>query len=185
MINKSKSVQQGILFLGVVSLALLAAVETLLFIPVSGWYYLCVAVLFALGLFRWGSLVAQRDRAPWFAACLILLAGLHFVPWSSRKPFLRDLHRIRPGMTEVEARRIMARYVEGTGWPSPVDGRRTDGSLQHDLGATPPTNSTPQTELALRDALVFRHSTHPAFNSDWGIVKLKHGRVTGVSFSPD
>lgn len=31
----------------------------------------------------------------------------------------------------------------------------------------------------------FRHSTDGRFNSDWGIVKMDGGRVTGGSFSPD
>ena len=39
-----------------------------------------------------------------------LILGLFLVPWTTRKPFLRDLYSIKAGMTESEARRIMAAY---------------------------------------------------------------------------
>jgi len=39
--------------------------------------------------------------------------ALYSLEWTTRKPFLRDLARIRAGMTEAEVRGIMRRYMEG------------------------------------------------------------------------
>ena len=182
-----RSIQSGFLLLAVFSLALLGAVEVLLRIPVPGGWYLGVVPLLVLGLLRRQAFAAQRDRVWWLVVCLGLLAVLHFVPWSTRKPFLRDLGRIQPGMTEAEARQIMGRYLEGTGWPGEVDGAAVPAGRLHDLGsgATLATKVSPDGQLGFRNAVVYRHSTQAAFNSDWGIVTFKDGKVSGVSFSPD
>lgn len=169
------------------ALALFAFAEVLLAMPVAWWLYLPLVPLFGLGILRRQSLAAQWSRLTAFLAIIATIAALYFVPWSMRKPFLRDLYSIQPGMTEADVHRIMGRYMEGTGWPAIYGGTHPDTGTLTDVGtgATHATGSTPTGEMTIKSSLVFRHSTDGAFNSDWGIVILKDGKVTGVSFSPD
>lgn len=144
-----------------------AAVEVLLLVPVLGSLYLGALALVAAAVPWRGS---SRERAKGLlvlAGSFTLAAALYLVPWSSRKPFLRDLRALRPGMSEAEVRQRMHRYVEGTGWVNPF---RAEASPE---------------ELTIPAALVFRHSDHPDFNSDWGIVHFAEGRVTAVEFNAD
>lgn len=158
------------LTLATAALSLFAFVELVGAWPVAWWLYAAVTALYAVGLVR---VTAWRHQAPQLcalAALTVAAATLHLVDWTTRKPFLRDLARIRAGMTEAEVLVIMAPYREGTGWHVP------------DAGSPP---GSPPTELELRDSLVFRHSDDAAFNSDWGIVSLRNGRVAAVEFSAD
>ncbi|RPH53351.1 MAG: hypothetical protein EHM89_20210 [Acidobacteria bacterium] len=107
--------------------------------------------------------------------------------------FLRDLDRIKVGMADADVRRILGRYMEGTGWPSvppgvfPVQPKATDSQsrmLTAD-GTHYPIASSPTGEMVVRDSLVFRHSNESYYNSDFGIVTFWAGRVVGVHFSPD
>jgi hypothetical protein len=90
-------------------------------------------------------------------------------------------------MTEADVRRIMDRYIEGTGWPAVYGGTPAGTGTLTDMGTgtTHATGTTPTGEMTIQHSLVFRHSTAGAFDSDWGIVELKDGKVTGVSFSAD
>lgn len=173
-----------ILGLAWMALAFFAWAELLLAMPVAWWLYVVLIPMFAFGLHEKGALQAPRGAWKHFGVAVVLITTLHFVPWTSRKPFLRDLHRVQAGMTESDVRRIMGRYLEGTGWPSMPEGG--SGTLT-DLGSggTHTTTISTNGDMALRDSLVFRHSTDGRFNSDWGIVELDGGRVKGVSFSPD
>ncbi len=148
------------------ALALFAFAEILLAMPLAGWLYLVLPPFFAVALLRWRPESRRTFRLATFMMVMAALAALHFVPWTGRKTFLRDLYTIRPGMTEDQVRRIMARYIEGTGWPAP------GGSAAGE-------------SLLLPGSLVFRHSNEAAFNSDWGIVALKDGKVSDVRFSAD
>lgn len=118
------------------------------------------------------------------AAFLITGLGvLYAVPWTTRKAFLLDLHRIEPGMTEIQADTIMYPYVRGSGWPacplsepgSPVEGDPAprSGVSGFKLPAPPAGKQR-----------IYRHRD-PRFDSDWGIVSLNDGRVVSVEFSAD
>lgn len=117
----------------------------------------------------------------------LVFALLYLVPWSSRKPFLRDLGRIEIGMTQGEVEEIMAGYIRGTGWPASPAGTRPEAGFLADVssGARYATEPTAGGELAFRDSFVFRHSDDGAFNSDWGVVRFHDGRVAAVEFLPD
>lgn len=168
-------------------LAGLAFCELALACPAAGWLYLVVVVLLAAGLVRPASLWRQLPRLGTFVALSAVGAVLHFGEWTTRKPFLRDLDRVRPGMMEGEVREVMARYLEGTGWPAVQSTTPNEPGTLQDLGGSlrHATAASPSGQLALKDSLVFRHSTSRAFNSDWGIVTFTNGRVAQVSFSPD
>ena len=182
-----KVIQAAITVMASLALGLFAFAEALLAMPVAWWLYLLLVPLFAFGILRRQSASVQTRRLAAFAALVAFIAALYFVPWSTRKPFLHDLYSIQPGMTEAEVRRIMGRYMEGTGWPSPYGGAPEGTGTLTDLGtgATHATGTSPSGQMTIESSLVFRHSNDGSFNSDWGIVTLKDGRVVGVSFSPD
>lgn len=150
--------------------AVLAVAELVLSWPVPGWLYAGAALLFGLALVRIEPIRRQRLQLAVLAVAVIALSLLHRVPWTSRKPFLEDLGRVRPGMTEPEVRQVMAKWKVGTGWPA-------------DPFRSPATRGAG--EMRIPDSLVFRHSDDGQFNSDWGIVEFVDGRVSKVSFSAD
>ncbi|HYG33568.1 MAG TPA: hypothetical protein VEC99_02210 [Clostridia bacterium] len=170
------------------ALVLFALCELGLLYPVAWWLYLPVAMVFVVTLVRIAPLRSQRLRIGVLIAILGAIAALYFVNWTSRKPFLRDLARVRVGMTEAEVRQIMGRYMVGTGWPLPPFDASTSatGTTVRMNGSSQYSGEASSTgELALRDALVFRHSNDGAFNSDWGIISVSNGRVAKVEFSAD
>ncbi len=153
-------------------LLLFAASEAIIGIPVARGLDFAVAALFAVGLLRLVAPRKQRGRILAFTVVCLVLAALYLVPWSSRAHFLRRLDSVRPGMSVREVQGIMAGYMEGTGWPAnPL--------------AEPNEFSESPGQLTIPDALVFRHSDEPAYNSDWGVVHFRAGRVTKVEFSAD
>lgn len=144
--------------------------EILLAIPLPVWFYATAASLvFLLAAIR-------RGRSTGIAAAVFIvgLLALHQIPWTTRKPFLRQLHGIRPGMTETQVRSIMFGYQEGTGWPV-IPGPESP----------PTTTAAGNGNLTMANALVFRHSDDGRFNSDWGVIEFKAGRVSRVQFLPD
>lgn len=169
------------------ALTLLALGELVLAYPAPWWAYLSVAIMFAATLIRPVSVRSQIGRLGALASIVAVVAALYFIDWTTRKPFLRDLDRIRGGMTEAEVRDIMGRYTEGTGWPAiPGSSTNLPGTLNIlGIDSQYSTETSPSGQLTIRDSLVFRHSNDGAFNSDWGIVSLSRGRVVGVEFSPD
>jgi hypothetical protein len=175
-------VQVILLIAGVFALAGLFLWEVGLAFPAPWWLYLMVALVFVPALIRPGSWRKQMDRWAILAAVVIGLAVLCLVDWNTRKPFLRDLAKVRTGMTEQQVRQIMGRYLEGTGWPAGSGSGTLSTVLspwQYEIDSSSPG------EMKIRDALVFRHSTDGAFDSDWGIISFSHGRVIRVEFSAD
>ena len=178
----------AIITFAAIALALLGLCEIVMAYPVAWWLYLCVAIAFAAALIRPVPVRSQLPRVGALAAVIAVIATLWLVEWTTRKPFLRDLHRIRVGMTEREVRLIMGRYMEGTGWPAnPFDTstNATGSTTGVGNGSQDSTPASPSGQMVIRDSLTFRHSTNGAFNSDWGIVSLSSGRVVRVEFSPD
>jgi hypothetical protein len=169
------------------ALGLFSFCEIGLAYPVAWWLYAILALTFGVTIIRPVAARPQLARLVSFAAILGVIAALYFVNWTTRKPFLRDLHRVRPGMAEAEVRQIMGRYMEGTGWPAnPFESETNKGSLL--IAGSPrryATTISPSGQMAIRDALVFRHSNDGAFNSDFGIVSFSNGTVVRVEFSPD
>ncbi len=171
-----------------IALVLFALCEVGMAYPVAWWLHLCVAIAFAAGLIRPEPVRSQLLRIGSLVAVIAVIATLYLVEWTTRKPFLRDLDRIRVGMTEAEVRYIMGGYMEGSGWPANRFDTSTNAtSTLTDVGSGSQyaTTTSPSGEMVIRDSLVFRHSTDGAFNSDWGIVSLSGGRVVRVEFSPD
>lgn len=121
-----------------------------------------------------------------YVLLMISLAILYFVPWNSRKPFLRDLERVQIGMTVAEVESIMGEYLKGTGWPALPGTASSNGQLMEvGSGITMTTSDSFSGELAIEDSIVYRHSIGGAFNSDWGVVMFKEARVVRKTFMPD
>jgi hypothetical protein len=184
-LNRNRTTVTLVLTVGVGASSVGFAVfaEVLLAHPLPLWLY---GILGALSV---APVILLPNRLTVGAAVLVvgcLLACL-LVPWTSRKPFLQRLHTIRPGMTESQVRQIMAGYKEGTGWPAaPGQHIGTAGTLQEvGSGASFRTTTGTNGNLALAESLVFRHSDDARFNSDWGVVGFKDGRVVRVEFLPD
>jgi hypothetical protein len=152
--------------LGILSsmvLPLCAFCEVLLAIPVPGCIYAPIVIAMTAWLWPRERPFLRPKRLVCLGVICSLIGALYFIPWTSRKPFLRDLYAIRPGMTVEEVRKRMAGYMEGTGITMPN------------------TNQ----EFTVGGALVFRHSNDGAFNADWGIVSFQNGKVVSVQFDPD
>jgi hypothetical protein len=138
-----------------------------------------------LGLGYGGSRGAARvPRAVILGAFALAVVSLPWVEWDSRKPFLRDLYSIEPGMDRPQVESLMGKYLRGTGFPAHPLG--FGGSLQ-DVGSgrTYSTATGANGQLELVDSVVYRHTHEGWGNADWGIVRFQQGRVVEVSFSPD
>jgi hypothetical protein len=173
------------LVLSAMPLALLALWEVVIGNPVVWWLYVLAALVCVAGLIRFVPIKRQRHRLGTIAVVTIFIAALYFMDWTTRKPFLRDLDRIHIGMTEGEVRQIMGNYTEGTGLQEPPGEPASTQLTILGSGLKYPTNSTPTGEVRLVDSIVFRHSSDPYFNADWGIVSFENGKVSAVEFSPD
>jgi len=113
-----------------------------------------------------------RDKLLIVGSLVIVLLGMRLVDWNSRKPFLRDLYRIKKGMTAAQVDQIMGGYMTGGAVSPGNPGIRLDGRLleegEHATGM-----------------ICYRHTTEGWRNSDFGEVTFVNGRVVNVHFSPD
>lgn len=115
----------------------------------------------------------KREKLLILGLLVAVLFSLRFVDWNSRKPFLKDLYRVREGMAIEQVEQIMGHYMGGIGWPArPLD-------LPAGTSAAEPE------ELALPDRLVYRHTDEGWGNSDWGEIHFEEGRVVEIRFLPD
>ena len=113
----------------------------------------------------------------WVLGLLVVaLFAARYVDWNSRKPFLRDLYRVKDGMTVAQVDAIMGDYMVGGGVPLDSPGSRLDGRADElsAAGAKPVTGT-----------ISYRHTDEGWGDSDWGVVTFEDGRVVDVSFSPD
>lgn len=121
-----------------------------------------------------------------YALLILSLAVLYFVPWNSRKPFLRDFEKVRVGMTVSEVEAIMGAYMKETGWPAMPQGTSSAGTLTDvRSGITMTTSGSPARQLEIQNSITYRHSNEAAFNSDWAVVKFENGKVLSKAFMPD
>jgi hypothetical protein len=119
-----------------------------------------------------GALLLQgrpnREKVLILGLFVVVLLSVRFIDWNSRKPFLRDLQRIREGMTPVQVEQIMGPYMQGGG-----------RSL-----ASPETEVDEGGEI-LSGTVTYRHTDEGWGDSDWGVVTFEDGRVVSTEFLPD
>jgi hypothetical protein len=154
-------------FLAVLAVLACATVELVFDMPFQRVVYagMVLSILVPLAVARAISsdLLSRRTKV-FSAAGLLILVALHCVPWSSRKAFLAQFYSITPGMSWHEVQTIMDGYRMGPGRKWEL------------LGG----------DLYGEDAIVFRHSNLPWYDSDFGIVRFdRQGRVVSSEFLPD
>jgi len=93
---------------------------------------------------------------------------VRFVDWNSRKPFLRDLHSVKEGMTPAQVEQIMGAYMNGGGQSLDSSGTEVDERGEIVTGT-----------------VTYRHTDEGWGDSDWGVVTFEGGRVVEVEFLPD
>jgi hypothetical protein len=104
-----------------------------------------------------------REKALVAILLLAILFSVRSVDWNSRKPFLRDLRRVKVGMTEKEATQLLDDYRSEAGSLTRRDGQGT----------------------TISGTVSYRHTTEGWGNSDIGLLTFEHGRVVEVEFLPD
>jgi hypothetical protein len=146
-----------------------------------GYGLFCTLILLPLLLWK-----ASWLKFVCYALMILSLGVLYFVPWNSRKPFLRDFEKIRIGMTVSEVEMIMGDYIKGTGWQALRSAKFSPATpMEPSSDRTMKTSDNPSGELEIQDSIVYRHSNEGAFNSDWGVVIFEAGKVVGKTFMPD
>lgn len=95
------------------------------------------------------------------AAGLVLILSVRFVDWNSRKPFLRDLYKVRVGMSVPDVQSIMGGYL------------------------TTPSTEEPEVNKLEDELIVYRPSNEAAYNADLGEITVRNGRVVAVRYLGD
>jgi hypothetical protein len=95
-----------------------------------------------------------------FAVVLLSIRSVH---WNSRKPFLKDLDRVRMGTPVAQVDEFMDDYMKAIGTVTQVDGQ---GRI-------------------ISGTITYRHTTEGWGNSDVGVLTIADGRVVDVEFLPD
>lgn len=109
-----------------------------------------------------------REKLLILTLLVVVLLSIRFINWNSRKPFLRDLYRIKEGMIPVQVEQLIGGYIRGGG--RPVD--------------TPATELDERGEI-VRGTVTYRHTDESWGDSDWGVVVFEDGRVKETLFLPD
>jgi hypothetical protein len=139
--------------------------------------YWQVAAIYAAFWILIGALLLvgspSREKLLILGLLVVALFSIRFVDWNSRKPFLKDLHRVQEGMTIDEVEQIMGDYMGGICYPD------------HPLGLPARESVAEAEELALPDRAVYRHTNEGWGDSDWGEIHFEKGRVKEVRFLPD
>jgi hypothetical protein len=124
-------------------------------------YPVAVVSFAALGVIACLPLLAGRSRAvqlalPLLVVLLVLMVQL--INWDSRKPFLRALDRIEPGLTVEQVDTLMSGYLRSPARP----GTSGDSSV-----------------------IAYRHTDEGWGNSDIALITIINGHVTSREFLPD
>ena len=142
-----------------------------------------VAALVILGMAA--PLMVLRFHWSQAVAAVVLVAGIYavsLIPWTTRKPFLRDLARVKLDMTLEQVEGIMSAYQTGAGWggtQSEIPGVTFTGARKTGYsGQTDPDGT-------FTGSITFRHSDLAMYKGDFGVVTLRQGKVVGVGFPPD
>jgi hypothetical protein len=109
-----------------------------------------------------------REKVLTLALFVAVLVSVRFIDWNSRKPFLKDLHSIKEGMTPVQVEEIMGHHMQGGGRPL----------------ASPETEVDERGQIAT-GTVTYRHTNEGWGDSDWGVVTFEDGRVVRTEFLPD
>lgn len=104
-----------------------------------------------------------RIKLSVLALLIVVLFGVRYLDWNSRKPFLRDLYSLEEGMTPGQVEQVMGGYMPCTSRDASFDGQ--DGIWA--------------------GSVTYRHTDEGWGNSDWGVVTFEDGRLVETEFLPD
>lgn len=99
--------------------------------------------------------IRLRPKFTLLAVSLLLILSVKHMDWNSRRPFIRDLLKIKSGMPANEVDRVMKRYRRGS--------ESSSGN----------------------ERLFYMHAVKGPFYSDMGIVTLKDDKVEAVELQFD
>lgn len=165
-----------IILIALFSLVLLALIALYIAHPDIPLMYIVCAGVFSTPLITLVILRHMKTALILYTVSLCAIIMLWKIPFSSRPQFLRDLGRIKKGMTVAEVGEIMQEYMKSV---------RQKWERSTGKGYTLQETTNEHKELEYEGELLFRHSEAAAFNSDLGIVTFKNGRVVDVKFYPD
>ena len=115
----------------------------------------CAGVLVFLCL---QTVQSSRRYVLGLALFLTMIIAVRTIDWDSRKPFLRALAQVTPGMSRAEVEQVMSGFIQMT----PAS---TTGDTSQPLG--------------------FRHTDEGWGNADVGMIMVQNNRVVAVQFSHD
>ncbi|HEY8602478.1 MAG TPA: hypothetical protein VIL85_28910 [Thermomicrobiales bacterium] len=116
----------------------------------------CAASLPGSLLLVYGRTYRMRLAVP--IVVILCFFAVTLINWDTRKPFLRTLDTLRPGMTVEQVDQLMAPYYRAPAAPGSMT---TEGSVG------------------------YRHANAPWGDSDVGLVYFVDGRVIAHTFLPD
>jgi len=165
-----------------------------------GWA-LAMSPAILLVLFTLTPVYAKQSKVRWIAFGAFLLGVLVvLVPWNARKRFVHDVFSVRAGISVDEVEAIMGGYIKGAGaaWhlPHAPDPRvrppdEPEDAAEGELArATFESYRAPDYPTGVdRDyytgTMIYRWSTRPEYNADWGAIEFVAGKVVKVDFLPD
>lgn len=106
--------------------------------------------------------LAVKNRLTLLCLLLCLVLATEYLDWNPRKSLLRDMYRVRRGMTVAEVERIMDGHIKGYNQPE---------NLARDFGG--------------EGLIVYIGGTGGSYNADIGEITILDGKVEGVEFSHD
>ena len=103
------------------------------------------------------------SRLTLLALVICSVLATEYLDWNPRKPLIRDLYRVRVGMSVGEVEQIMTGHLKGFGTPDNLarDFREEDNPI------------------------VYRTGEGGAYNADMATIRIKDGRVEAVDFLHD
>jgi hypothetical protein len=117
----------------------------------------CAILGAVCGYLGWRSYLTLRSRLVLVALLLVTIIGGKYVDWNARKPLVRDMYRVRIGMTAAEADLVMSRHKIGPGENPREEPPIGDGELVYGTRRT----------------------------SDQVIFEIRDGRIAHVEFGHD
>ncbi|MFC1763822.1 hypothetical protein ACFL6U_17325 [Planctomycetota bacterium] len=158
--------------------------------PVSMWVIKSASILIVAGFYYLNKhlnhpkIFSIRSLPVLFAAMAMI--WWHCTSLDKQYSFLRDLSKVKKGMSFQEVQDIMADYPGGIGWRFAADPCQLNFRYVGDDSRYTTSISSLAKDKINDCAVYIPDQNWPASGcADSGAVQLKEGRVIDVSFSPD
>jgi hypothetical protein len=158
---RSKVSFLGTLLIALAILSIFYLVERIIPVSVVPFSTCASGIAFAAAGFLLLRYLQPALQMSVLAAGLIFILSVRFVDWNSRKPFLRDLYKVRLGMSVPDVQSIMGGYLTTASTEEPEFNKLED------------------------ELIVYRPSNEAAYNADLGEITVRSGRVVAVRYLGD